>query len=141
MSELIGSLNVQDMSAGYWFEIVEGGPVDGVAEVRGERVLIPGRAGLYTPANAFEDEHLLVRYHGIVFGDGSDHAAVVASYATRYAALKTACALTTRADVTLTSGSSTIAAGFLRFVGPTAIGGEVREMDIEFDATDPPSWA
>jgi hypothetical protein len=140
MSELIGALNVQDMSAGYWLEIVEGGPADGVPDVRGERVLIPGRDGLYTPANNFEPEHLLIRYHGIVFGDGADHAAVQASYATRFAALLTACDAATRADVTLTSGSSTASAGFLRIVGPTAVGGEVREIDIEFDATDPPEW-
>ena len=64
----------------------------------------------------------------------------MASYASRFAALMTACDVAGRADVTLTSGTSTCAAGFLRVVGPTAIGYEVREIDLEFDATDPPEW-
>jgi hypothetical protein len=140
MSELIGAIDVQDMDEGYWFDIVEGGPVEGVAAVRGTRVLIPGRVGLYTTADPFEDEHLLVRYHGIVWGDGATPEARRASYATRFQALKTACDVAAREDVMLTSDGDTISAGFLRFVGPTAVGGEIREFDIEFDATDPPEW-
>lgn len=142
MTLLIGALNVQSITDGYWFDIVENGPADWVAEVRGQRVLIPGRDGLYTPTDAFEPEHLLIRLHGIVVGTGSSHAAVQASYATRMAALKTACDVAARADVTLVSDTWTAQAGFLRFVGPDSsrMGGEGRELDIEFDATDPPEW-
>ena len=143
MSEMIGALNVQDLANGYWFEIVEGGPADAVPDVRGRRVLIPGREGLYTPTGAFENDHLSIKYHGIVVGTGATHALAQASYATRFQALLTACGVSTREDVTLTSGSSTISAGFLRIVGPSAsvLGNAGREIDIEFEATDPPEWS
>jgi hypothetical protein len=140
MSDLIGALDVADLDNGYWFDIAEGGPIDGIPAVRGRRVLIPGRRGLYTTADPFEDDHLLVRYHGIVWGDGATPADRRTSYATRFAALKAACDVAAREDVTLSSGGYIIAAGFLRFVGPTAVGDELREIDIEFDATDPPEW-
>lgn len=140
MSELIGALNVHDYSAGYWFEIVDNGPADWLAEFRGERVLIPGRPGLYTPPSNFEAESVTITYHGTVFGDGATHAARMASYATRFAALKAACAADTREDVTLTSGAYTALAGLVRITGATGIGFEQREIDIEFIATDPPEW-
>lgn len=142
MSTLIGGLNVQSITNGYWFVLVEGAPSEAVPEVRGERVLIPGRVGLYTPAANFEDEHLTIRYHGLVTGTGANHAAVVASFDTRMAALMSACDVADREDITLIEGSFSAQAGFLRFVGPSAavLGGEAREFEIEFVATDPPAW-
>lgn len=140
MSLSIGALNVVDVSAGYYFEITENGPNDYVAESRGERVLIPGRVGLYTPSDNFEDDHLVVRLHGWIGGTGSSTAARVASYASRFAAFKSACDVANRQDVTITADGYTISAGFLRIVGPTAMVGQAREIDVEFIATDPPEW-
>jgi hypothetical protein len=138
MTLLIGALDLIDVDDGYMGEIAEGGPVDGIPEVRGQRVLIPGRRGLYTPPTApFEDEHLLIRLHVWVGGEGATHALRAASFATRFAALKTACDVAGREDVVITSNGYTISAGFLRFVGPVE---EAREFEIEFDATDPPEW-
>jgi hypothetical protein len=141
MTLLIGALNVVDPANGYYFEIVEGGPADAVPDVRGMRVLIPGRTGLYTPANNFENDHLLIRMHCWVGGLGATSSDRITSYATLMTALKTACNVTTRADVTITSGSSTISAGFLRMVGPPAVVEQAREFELEFDATNPPVWA
>ena len=140
MTLLIGALNIQSVSNGYFGEIIEGGPSDAIADVRGQRVLIPGRAGLYTPSDNFEDDHLTIRIHMWVGGDGADHEARAASYATRFAALKTACDVANRQDVVLTSGSYTISAGFVRLVGPPAVVEQAREFEIEFEATDPPEW-
>lgn len=138
MSELIGALNVQDRSAGYWLEIQLGGPADYVSAVRGSRVLVPGRRGLYTPGGSFEGESLTIRYHGIVFGEGADDSAAMTSFRDRFQALKAACQASTRNDVTLTSGHYSASAGFVRFAGPTI--GPLRKLDIEFEATDPPEW-
>ena len=144
MSLSIGALDVQNLTNGYYFKIIYGGPVDGVAEVSGDRVLIPGRVGYYTPSDNFEARHLVIGMKGIVTGTGATHADVQSSLATRFAALKTACDVANRQDVTITADGSTIDAGFLRFEGPSLnlLDGEARlDMVIEFDATDPPEWA
>lgn len=140
MTLLIGALDVQDVDDGYYAEITEGAPADYITELRGARVMIPGRDGYYTTADAFEPDHLLIRFHMWVGGEGADGATRIASYATRFAALKTACDTANRQDVTLTSGGYTIEAGFLRIVGPPAMLEQAREFDIEFEATDPPEW-
>ena len=142
MSTQIGALNVRSLAAGYWFTITENGPDDWVAEVTGQRVLIPGTVGEYTTADAFEARRLPIRYHGIVMGDGATHDLAVASFTARMDALKAACGVSTRADVTLLEGAWTAQAGFIRFEGPSASawGGEARELDIVFEATDPPEW-
>lgn len=138
MSLSIGALNV--IADGYYFEVVDGHPYDAVPEVRGQRVLIPGRAGLYTPPANFEADHLLIRMHGWVGGTGADAATRIASFDTRMAALLTACDVANRQDVTITADGHTISAGFLRIVGPATILNQAREFDIEFDATNPPEW-
>ena len=145
MSLTVGGLNLDNLtSGGYYFRIIYGGPIDGVAEVSGQRVLIPGRVGMYTTTDAFEARHMLIGMKGIVTGTGSTHAAIKASLVTRFAALRTACDVATRQDVTIVADGSTIQAGFLRFEGPSTLAdldGEARlEMVIEFDATDPPEW-
>ena len=145
MSLTVGGVDLQNLSNGYFFKIIYGGPIDGVAEVSGQRVLIPGRVGLYTPADAFEARHLVIGMKGIVTGTGSSHSAIQTSLATRFAALRTACDVDAREDVTIAADGYTIDAGFLRFEGPPTLAdtdNEARyEMVIEFDATDPPEWA
>lgn len=140
MSLTIGGLNVRDVSSGYFFEIVEGGPYDYVAEVSGERVLIPGAPGYYTTSDAFEERRLTIRVHGWVGGAGSTTNDRVASYASRFAALKSACDVANRQDVTIVADDYTIEAGFLRIVGPPAMLEQARELEIEFEATNPPAW-
>lgn len=144
MSLSIGALNVDNLSGGYRFRIIYGGPIDGVAEVSGKRVLIPGSVGFYTPTGTFEERHLLIGLKGMVTGSGSTHADIQASLITRFAALRTACDVANRADVTISADGYTIDAGFLRFEGPPTLAdldGEARlDMVIEFDATNPPSW-
>lgn len=148
MSILIGALDVDDEPNGYHFEFTEGGPTDGVATVRGKRVLIPGKAGRYTPTGTFTKDTLDIRLHGWVEGEGSTAADRVESFRDRMLALLTACGETDREDVTLTvtdiegltdDETATIDAGFIRFEGPAAHA-DWREFDIHFEATDPPEW-
>jgi hypothetical protein len=145
MTLKIGSTDLQRLDNGFYFKLVYGGPIDGVPEVSGKRVLIPGRDGFYTPANAFEPRHLLIGIKGLVTGTGANHAATQSSLASRFATLKAACDVANREDVTITADGYTIQAGFLRFEGPTSLAdldGEARlDLLIEFDATDPPEWA
>lgn len=147
----IASLNVQDRSAGYWIDIVEGGPADAVRTFRGERVLIPGAPGFYTPAGAFEAESLPIKMHGAVWGVGLTALSRRVDYRANMDALLAAAAESTRADVVLTAlgpyvegldtgESATISAGFTRLVGPPALGWELREFDLEFLATSTLSW-
>ncbi len=149
----IGALNVTDQPAGFYFDrFLAGGPTLGTPEVTGERVLIPGAVGLYTPASAFEVRHMLIRIKGNVWGIGATRALRLASFRTNVASLKTALAVSTRADVTLTATapiegltgatSLSIAAGWLRFESPESLGFESWETVIELDATaSPVAWA
>ena len=147
----VGALSVQDRAAGFWLDIEEGGPTEGIPVVRGTRVLVPGRRGLYTPSTGpFHDDHLLIRLHGTVWGVGATAYDRRLSYRANMVALKAACDVTNRQDVTLTvhgpydglatGDTATAAAGFLRIQGPRSIGMELREIDIHFEATDPPEW-
>jgi hypothetical protein len=144
MSLTVGGLNLQSLTNGYFFKVIYGGPIDGVADVSGKRVLIPGSVGFYTPSDTFEARHLVIGMKGIVTGTGSTHAAVQSSLATRFAALRSACDIADREDVAIVNDGYTISAGFLRFEGPSLAetDGEARlDMVIEFDATSPPEWA
>lgn len=144
MSRTIGGIDVTDHTSGYLdWEIKYGDPVTAVPEVSGERVLIPGSVGFYTPANTFEARHLLIGIKGHLAGAGSGHASIVTSFASRFAALKTACGVSTRSDITIEWDGYTIGAGFLRFEHPPlpTLGAEGMDLLIEFDATDPPEWA
>lgn len=152
MSVLVGALDVCDADAGFWMDnFLAGGPTLGVPEVSGKRVLIPGAVGLYTPTSNFEVRHMLIRLKGTVWGVGATPALRRASFRTNVVALKTACAVVTRADVTLTAAgkiegltaaqTATITAGFLRFEAPPSVGFELWETVIEFDATvSPVAW-
>jgi hypothetical protein len=144
MTLTVGGLNLDNLTAGgLRFRIIYGGPIDGIPEVSGKRVLIPGQAGYHTPADNFEDRRLLIGMKGIVTGTGANHAAVVASFNTRFAALRTACDVPNRQDVAIDSDGYTIDAGFLKFEGPSLnnLDGEaLLDLVIEFEATDPPEW-
>jgi hypothetical protein len=150
----IGALDVQDLADGYWFDIDPAtGPTAGVPTVSGQRVLIPGREGYYTPSAAgqFEKRLQLVRLEGSVFGVGATRAARRLAFRAAVLALKTACAVETRADVVIkgvgpmvegldTGDEATISAGWLRFESPVHYGWEQWDTVIEFEATNPPEW-
>lgn len=148
MSILIGALDVDDEANGYHFEFREGGPTDGIATVRGQRVTIPGKKGRYTPTGTFQKDTLPIRLHGWVEGEGATALLRQQSFRTRMQALLTACDDTDRDDVTITvtdlegladDETATIDAGFVNFEGPAAHA-DWREFDIHLEATDPPEW-
>ena len=144
MSRTIGGIDVTSSTNGYYhWEIEYGGPVTGVAEVSGRRVLIPGSPGFYTPDATFEERHLVIGIKGHLAGTGATHALAVASFASRFAALRTACDVANRDDITIEWDGWTISAGFLRFEHPPlyTLGAEGMDLLIEFDATNPPEWA
>lgn len=148
----IGSLDVQDLDAGFWFDIDPStGPTAGVPTVSGRRVLIPGSPGYHTAANSFEKRMQLVRLVGFVEGVGATRAARRLAFRAAVNDLRTACAVETRADVTIkalgpqvegldTGDEATIAAGWLRFESPVHYGWELWRTVIEFEATAPPQW-
>lgn len=143
MTLTVGGLNLQDFNNGYVnFRLLFGDPITGVAEVSGERVLIPGSPGFFTPSSNFEERRLLIGMKGTVTGSGADHATIATSFSTRWAALRSACDVATRSDVTIVADGYTIQAGFVRFEHPfvTLLDAEALETIIEFEATDPPEW-
>ena len=142
------TLELQDLSAGYWFEITRGG-LDSSFEVRGSDTIIPGKAG--RQARDRTADSMPVVLHGIVFGISGD---MGESYLSRMTALKAVFdptadpfTLTIHPDAAgvggkLSSGqSATLNVRFLRFVGPPAAGDQVRTLDIECESIDsPPEW-
>lgn len=145
MSRTIGGIDVTSFAGGYsHWEMLYGEPITGVPVVSGQRVLIPGSPGFYTPPTApFEERHLLIGVKGHLHGAGATHGDRMTSFATRFAALRVACDVPGREDITIEWDGWTIAAGFLRFEHaplPT-LGAEGMDLLIEFDATDPPEWA
>lgn len=147
---MASTLEMQDLTAGRWFEISAGG-LDAASTVRGSDTVIPGKAGSVVRNRV--SEALTVVLHGILFGDVGATSARE-SYRTRMAALKaifdpTAVpfALTIYPDATGVGGglaaatTATLNVRFLRFTGPPAIGDEVRQIDIECECVDsPPAW-
>ena len=142
------SLELQDVSAGYWFEITRGG-LDSSFEVRGSDTIIPGKAG--REARDRTADSMPVVLHGIVFGTSGD---MGVSYLAKMDALR-AVFDPTAAPFTLTIHPDAVGVGgkvgagetatlnvrFLRFVGPPAAGDKVRQLDIECECIDsPPEW-
>ena len=150
----IAALDVMDISTGFWFDnFLVGGPMTGVPEVSGERVLVPGAPGYFTPPDNFEVRHMEIRLKGSVWGIGLTSLSRRVDLRDNIDALKAALDTDGRADVTLTAKGpqiegldtgmeATIAAGFLGFESPVPYGWEVWETVIELDATaDPCDWA
>ena len=139
------TLELQDVDAGYYFEIRAGG-LDDVPEVRGSDVVIPGKSGRATYSRV--SDSMVVSLHGIVMGAGSGVAAAE-SYRTRANALKAVFdptadpfALTVHSPLEgLPSGdTATLNVRFLRFVVGEQ-GQHFRIMDIECECVDsPPVW-
>lgn len=144
MTLSVGSFDLDSTNGCSYWEIKYGDPITGVPEVSGRRVLIPGLEGFYTPPTApFENRRLVIGMKGHIAGEGSDHATIATSFATRFASLRAACDVAGREDVTITTSTHTITAGFLRFEHPPlpTLGAEGMDLLIEFEATDPPEWS
>lgn len=141
-------LELQSLTNGCWFEITVGG-LDASPTVRGENVTLPSKTGQTWMTK--KADHMLVTLHGIVFGTG---ATPQADYLDKMDALKAVfdplsepfniVVHPTAAGVggRLTGAqTATITVEFLRFVGPPAVGDEVRVFDIECRCiSDPIGW-
>lgn len=143
-----GGIEMQSITNGRWFGITVGG-LDASPNVRGENVVLPSKTGqTYMPKVA---DTFPVTLHGVLFGTG---ATPKADYLDKMDALRAVFDPTggtfdivvhpTAVGVggQLTTGqTATITVEFLRFVGPPAIGDEVREFDIECVCiSDPIGW-
>jgi hypothetical protein len=145
MSRLVAdSLELQDASAGYYFEIRQGG-LDGHPEVRGSDVTIPGKPGqTWMPKVAHARP---VTLHGIVMGQSSMGTTTAESFRTRMDALRGVFdpaaepfPLTIHDPLHGVSGTATINVVFLRFVNH-AWSEHFTVMDIECVCIDdPPEW-
>lgn len=141
-------LELQDIANGRWFEISVGG-LDGVPEVRGSNVTIPGKTGqtiLPKVADAWP-----VVLHGLIFGTSGSPAE---DYLDRMDALRAvfdpiggAFNIVVHPDAVGVGGrlngvqTATITVEFQRFVGLPAAGDSVRELDIECVCySDPIGW-
>lgn len=145
------SLELQDLSAGYWVTISVGG-LDAVPIVRGEDTIIPGKSGRV--ARVRKADVLTITLHAFVTGTGSTHAAVRESYLSRMTALRAIFdptadpfSLTIHPTAEAVGGkvgtgqTATLNVRFLRFTGPGSIADEAREFDIECECVDsPPAW-
>lgn len=138
MSLLIEGVEVQDLAVGRWFDIVEGGRFD-IAVYRGRNTIVPGRAGQTRRVHVAD--HLPIRMHGRVWGDGATAVLRRASFATRMGQLLTALGAvgTNRTLVAhppneaLAAGqTATIEAQFERTVPGGPRGWEEVELDLEF---------
>lgn len=143
-----GGLELQDTTAGYWFEISQGG-LDSSYEVRGSDTIIPGKAG--REARDRTADSMPVVLHGIIFGTTGD---IGVSYLAKMDALKAVFdptadpfPLTIHPDAAGVGGklgvgeTASLNIRFLRFVGPPAAGDQVRQLDIECECIDsPPEW-
>ena len=147
MSRIVaGGLEMQDIASGRWFEISVGG-LDSSPEVRGSNVTIPGKTGQTHMAKVADS--FPVTLHGIIFGDTAG-----TSYLDRMTVLRAVFDPTAdpfnivvHPDARGVGGrlgtgqTATITVEFLRFVGPPAVGDEVRVLDIECVCySDPIGW-
>lgn len=145
--QLIGGLEVQDLAAGYWFDLIEGG-LDDIAEHRGADDIVPEAAGL-DPGQWIADRRS-VKYHGIVFGSGVTSAARRASYRARFDALRTRMNPAVLVTLVQHPPNDGLATGQtatlldvrpLRIVGAVAAGAELREVTLELLCiASPPQW-
>lgn len=144
MSLLIAATEVQSVADGRWLDIVEGGRFS-VPAYRGINTVVPGLPGQV--ARPHVADHLRIRLHGTVWGDGATPALRRASFATRMSALLTALG-DVGDEVTLTANppnealatgqTATITAQFERVVLGPPQGWEHQEIDIDFLCIEAP---
>ena len=144
---LLDGLELQDLDAGYWFDVVDGGP-DDVPEVIGEDDEVMGAPGL--EAGNWIKRSRPVRLFGVVFGDGATDAAARESYRTRMDALVAKMQVSDLHDLVAHPPNFGLAAATAatlsnvrpqRIVGAPARQDASREMTLELVSIDsPPEW-
>lgn len=147
MSLTVEGVEFQSLTDGRWFDVVEGGRFD-VPMSRGRNTVVPSRPG-QTRRNHVAD-HLPIVLRGRVWGDGATAALRRASFATRMAALRTACG-SVGSNRTIVAGppnealavgqTATIEGQFERTVPGPVRGWEEQSLDVEFACiANPPVW-
>lgn len=146
---LAEALELQDDPNGYWFEFARGG-LDDVPQVRGDNLVIPGRAGEFWMPKEYAG--MLVTLRGSVHGTPGGGAPE--SYLARMAALLAVFSPLAEA-ITLTihptaqgvggglgaGETATLDVEFLRVTGMPAMADRWRNIDLECRAIgDPPLW-
>lgn len=148
MSSLtVGGLELRDLSAGYWFEIINGGP-DDIATVRGTDDIVPGASG--RASGAWAKDVRTLRLHGIVAGEATESVTAAESFRTRMDALVAKMDPTALVDVVAYAPYLGLASGKTatlsdcrpqNITGNPSYGDEVREMILELQSIDsPPDW-
>lgn len=148
------ALELQDLDAGYWFEIVSGG-LDAVVGFRESVTVVPGKPGRI-PRRRVADA-LIVVLTGMVHGEAGMGDDAAQSYLSRMDALRAVfdplrdpddpIVLTVHPDATGVGGrveagdTATMSVRFVRLVGEPAQGDQYRQVELECECvTDPPGW-
>lgn len=147
MSRIVadGTLELQDLTNGFWFEIVEGG-LDAIAVVRGENVTIPAKDGQTVMTKVFD--RMPVTLHGTVWGtSGTSYLTKMDTIRAIFDPTAGELDIVVHPDATGVGGRvgtgeiATITVEFVRLVGPPAVGDQVRTFDLECVCySDPPGW-
>lgn len=144
---LIGGLEIQTRTGGYWFDVVDGDPFD-LAEWVGEDDEVMGATG--RAAGAWLADTRPVRLHGTVWGDGATAALIRASFKSRMDALKAKMSPATPVSIVAHPPNFALATGTTatlsscrpeRIVPVRSGGWEWREMNLELRSiASPPDW-
>lgn len=147
-----GGTDIHDVT-GIYLELIGG--FDGVAEVRGTDIVIPGRPGM-TPLSRVAHRRLIdlrgwVTGSGAGFSGGStaaetereDYRANIVIFQALFAPTDAAKSLVVTAPyLGLASGSKTISARFLNAIWGDPIGDVFRPVSVQLEAVgNPPDWA
>lgn len=143
----IGGLEICDLSAGYWSEVILGGP-DDIAEYRGEDDVVPEASG--RDAGTWIADTRILRIQTIVFGTGSTASAAAESYRTRMDALVLKMKPSSTVAVVVYAPLFGLASGTTatlsdcrpqNITGAPAGGDQFRQVVLELKSIDsPPDW-
>lgn len=140
-----GGTDIHDVN-GIYLELLGG--FDGVAEVRGADIIIPGRPGM-TPLSRVKHRRLIT-LAGYVAGSGASAAAERQDYRANIVVVQTLfdpddaakALVVTTPYLGLPSGSKTISARFLNAIWDDPIGDVFRGLTVQLEAVgNPPDWA
>lgn len=141
-----GGTDIHNLTTGIYLDIVSG--FDGVAEVRGTDLTIPGRPGR-TPLSRVKHRRL-IELRGPVFGVGANQLAAEQSYRANIVTLQALfdpddaakSLVATAPYLGLAAGSKTISARFLDAIWGTVESGVECEVSVQLEAVgNPPDWA
>lgn len=144
---LLDGLELQDLDAGYWFDVIAGGP-DDLAEWVGEDDEVMGASG--RAAGEWSADTRPLRLHGVVFGEGATLQLTRQSYRSRMAALvakmspaSVKAVVAHPPNLGLTAGQTATLADCRpeRIIGEPALQEVKREVTLELRSIEsPPDW-